>query len=328
MFTFAIGAERQEVTVHASALAGLSPSLNTLINGEMIEAKTRHVVWADVDMDTFIRLCEFAYFRDYTPPTFRLIDGHVADTIPTKVEKVGKKSSTMKEKKKSKVAEDIPLEVPEEVAAVDELEPVPDCPMEVESVPCTPPEGFYDDSVMPYKERSVWTGQLRDAFKESFVVPSLQDDGLDRTFTPPQNTGPEEDFAPVLLEQAQLYVLGDKYGIDSLCQLVLSKLHQTLRSFKLYETGVGGIVELVRFVYENTPPNYGKRLDGLRNLVTRYVVSVLGQIGEDECFQDLLAGGGPFVSDFWHIIWSAEETSAHNVGAWGFVGWAAKTSKK
>lgn len=66
-------------------------------------------------------------------------------------------------------------------------------------------------------------------------------------------------------------------------------------------------MEFVRFVYLNTPPNYGNRVDALRNLTARYVVSVLGQIGENEGFQELLEEGGAFVSDFWHIIWSVGE---------------------
>lgn len=102
-------------------------------------------------------------------------------------------------------------------------------------------------------------------------------------------------------------MLTDKYGIESLRQLVLCKLHQTLRNFKIYETGVGSIIEFVRFVYLNTPPNVGSQVDAMRNLVTRYVVSVLGQTGETKCIQELLEDGGPFVADFWRIIWSVEQ---------------------
>lgn len=105
-------------------------------------------------------------------------------------------------------------------------------------------------------------------------------------------------------------MLAEKYCIDSLCQLVLSKMYETLKSFKLYDTGLNGIIELVRFVYVNTPPNYGEKIDAMRSFVTRYVVSVLGQIGENECFRDILEEGGPFVRDFWHIIWGIEENSS------------------
>lgn len=135
-------------------------------------------------------------------------------------------------------------------------------------------------------------------------MPSLQSFDSDLTFTPSQNNRPCEDFTPVFLEQTKLYVIADMYGIERLRETVLFKLYQTLRNFKLYETGVSSIVGFLRFVYLNTPPNYNGKLDALRNLATRYIVSIVGQIGKNECFQELLEEGGPFVSDFWNIIWS------------------------
>jgi hypothetical protein len=294
LFTFTVGDNRKEVTVHSFALAGLSQPLNALINGEMIEAKTRHVDWSDVDEDTFARLCESAYFRNYTTPTFRLIDGKSPSTKATK------KAKEKRERKKNRLS----------FNWIDtSMEPAPEPEPEPEKAEpeARPYEDACDDREIPYKERSVWTGHLRDAFEQSLVVPNPQTTDLNYTFTPPENTGSWEDFTPVFLEQARLYVLADKYCIDSLCKLVLSKLHQTLKTFKLYDTGLNGIIELVRFVYMDPPPNYGEKIGGMRNLVTRYVVSVLGQIGENECFREILAEGGPFVSDFWHIIWGIEK---------------------
>lgn len=152
--------------------------------------------------------------------------------------------------------------------------------------------------------------QLRDKFTRNLVVPGTESNPLENTFIPPEITGSWEDFYPVFLEQAKLYVLADKYGIETLRQLVICKLYQKLSSFKLFDTGVGSIMEFVRLVYLNTPPNYGGRVDALRNLVTRYVVSVLGRIGENQFFQKLLEDGGPFVADFWRNIWSVEETTS------------------
>lgn len=306
LFTFIVGENKKEFTVHSFALAGLSQPLNALINGQMIEAKTRHVDWSHIDEDTFARLCEFAYFRNYTPPTFRLIDGK---SPPTK----GKRKTKPTKKRPNLKWNDISMEpVPE--PSVPEPEPEPESVPEPAAESETPLfEDAYDDREIPYKERSVWTGQLRDAFEQILVVPNAQTTNLNYSFTPPENTGSWEDFTPVFLEQARLYVLADTYCIDPLCQLVLSKLHQTLKSFKLYDTGLNGIIELVRFVYRNAPPNDGEKIDGMKNLVTRYVVSVLGQVGENECFRELLAEGGPFVSDFWNTIWGIEvKSSARN----------------
>jgi len=67
---FHVGPERTNFTMHAQPFAGLSQVLNTLINGDMVEAKTGVIDWKDVDEETFVRFCEFAYVQDYTPPRF------------------------------------------------------------------------------------------------------------------------------------------------------------------------------------------------------------------------------------------------------------------
>jgi hypothetical protein len=303
LFTFTVGEDRKEVTVHSYAFTGLSQPLNALINGNMIEAKTRHADWSEVDEDTFTRLCEFAYLRNYTPPTVRLIDGKSPSKKTKKAARKRKKNHP--NFNWTQTLTDPALEHEPGAPPEDEPEAAPEVEPEAPAS-----EDACDDQEIPYKERSVWTGQLRDKFERTLVIPNLQTTDLDYTFTPPQITGSWEDFTPVFLEQARLYVLADKYGIDSLCQLVLSKMYTTLESFKLYDTGLNGIIELVRFVYMNTPPNHGEKVDALRNLVIRYVISVLGQIGENESFREILEEGGPFVSDFWHIIWGVEESSS------------------
>jgi hypothetical protein len=128
LFTFIVGADK-EVTLHSAALAGLSQSLNALMDGEMIEAKTRRVDWSDVDVDTFTRLCEFAYLRDYTPPSSRLVNGKFSSP---------KVRETAKEKRKRKkrhpnVNWDDPI-------TQSELEPTPAPEPESEVPPAEAPE--------------------------------------------------------------------------------------------------------------------------------------------------------------------------------------------
>ncbi|EGE86478.2 hypothetical protein, variant [Blastomyces dermatitidis ATCC 18188] len=108
---------------------------------------------------------------------------------PTKV------TETAKEKKKrnnrrSNVNWDEPLEP--------ELE-APDEPPELESAS---EDNACNDPETPYKERSIWSGHLHDAFVRSLVILSPQSGNLGCTFTPPENTGPWEDFTPVFLKQA------------------------------------------------------------------------------------------------------------------------------
>ena len=59
-FTFGIGEDNVEVTVHAAVIAKQSPALDALINGPMKEAQTGVARLEDVQEDTFVRVCQFA----------------------------------------------------------------------------------------------------------------------------------------------------------------------------------------------------------------------------------------------------------------------------
>ncbi|XHG05824.1 hypothetical protein AWENTII_009038 [Aspergillus wentii] len=303
LFTFQIGPDKKEITVHSAPLARLSPTLDTLMNGRMNEAKSRHAHWSDVDEDTFIRLCEFAYNRDYTPPScveFTQDPPILQDTDMT----IRKKSASITRRKKWMMNYDDVPPAPD----WDEPEPVPE--PEPEPEPVAEGEVPVEDCQLPYTEKSIWTRHLHDAFKESILHPFPADESPTDTFRPRGNVSPKEDFTPVLLGHARLYVLADKYGIKLLQSLALNKLYHTLKSFKLYERSVGGIIEFVRFTYANTLGDvYG--IDDLRDLTRRYMVSVIGQLGGNKEFKELLGDGGDFVVDFWDVVWRDNGYSAH-----------------
>ncbi|KAH9206129.1 hypothetical protein DL95DRAFT_316139, partial [Leptodontidium sp. 2 PMI_412] len=69
-FVFIIGEVQAEFTVHAAIIAKQSKALDALINGSMKEAFARKAVFEDIEEDTFIRFCQFAYTGDYTTPDF------------------------------------------------------------------------------------------------------------------------------------------------------------------------------------------------------------------------------------------------------------------
>lgn len=78
-----------------------------------------------------------------------------------------------------------------------------------------------------------------------------------------------EDYSPVFLGHAQLYVFAEKQGIESLQTLTLHKLHATLCGYKLYKERYDNVIKLVKYTYQNTLTQ--KRMDRLRALVTKYV---------------------------------------------------------
>lgn len=83
------------------------------------------------------------------------------------------------------------------------------------------------------------------------------------------NESSSEDYDPVLLGHARHYVFAEKWGIQPLRNLVLQKLDATLREYKPYEARCGNVVELIRYIYKNTPSR--KRIDRLRELVTQWL---------------------------------------------------------
>lgn len=64
-----------------------------------------------------------------------------------------------------------------------------------------------------------------------------------------ENKDSLEDYTPVFLGHARLYIFAEERMIDDLKTLCLHKLHKTLMSFTLCEDRRTDIVELVRYAY-------------------------------------------------------------------------------
>ncbi|KAJ5614516.1 hypothetical protein N7528_008170 [Penicillium herquei] len=289
LVTFVIGAEKKEIRVHSYPIADLSQALNALINGEMLEATTGRVEWPDIDEDTFIRLCEFAYLRDYVAPSPSRFP-HVETSLdPNKPAPKRQASCPSPQAKR-------------QVMNFSQTKQQPGFSPSDKHVPISRPNATKIE--LPSRQLSIQTGDWKYIFSRNLVAPNQDTDSLGNTYLSPHNWNASQDFRPVFLGHVRLYLQADKYCIDSLRNLVLSKMFVTLETFKLFETGIAGITELVRFVYENTREDHEGSIDAMRNLVTRYVVSVVGQIEQTECFQNLLSEGGPFVTNFWKMIWS------------------------
>ena len=69
-FVFVVGENQAAFTVHAAIIAKQSKALDVLINGSMGEAFEGKAIFEDIEEDTFIRFCQFAYTGDYTTPDF------------------------------------------------------------------------------------------------------------------------------------------------------------------------------------------------------------------------------------------------------------------
>ena len=116
------------------------------------------------------------------------------------------------------------------------------------------------------------------------------------------NENLHEDIGDILIIHASLYALGEKWGLEELKTLTLSKLHGTLKRVPREEFDIQHIVKLTRFVYsdENTP-DWEDGIDRLRELVCYYNTTVVELSMKNSAFLALIEEGGPFVRDFWKI---------------------------
>ncbi len=83
------------------------------------------------------------------------------------------------------------------------------------------------------------------------------------------NHAANEDFIGVFLTHARLYVLAEKYWVESLKSLTLHKIHRTLMLFTPYGLRIGDVIKLIQSVYSDakTP-----EIDELGALVVLYTV--------------------------------------------------------
>ncbi|PYI20338.1 hypothetical protein BO99DRAFT_421706 [Aspergillus violaceofuscus CBS 115571] len=279
LFTFIVGKAKKEITVHSEALASLSPTLDKLINGEMIEAKTRRVDWSEVTEEaTFLRLCEYAYVRNYTPPSCA-----EREIVPSRMS-----VSRLPEQP----AEPEPLAESPDPGDAGVVDPVV-------AVKAAEPSDSFNKYVLPRSRKKRFLNMRHRVGFEKLVEEHWHDEvGREAKYAPQGNSHPREDFTTVFLGHAELYILADRYGIFLLKELVRHKLATTLTKFTLCQHNVIDLVELIRVLYQSTLPS-----DAMRNVLTSYVVSAVDQLGASTDFQKLSAEGGDFVLDFWQTFW-------------------------
>lgn len=294
-FTFFVSQEGKPIVVHAAAIAATSEQLDALINGGMKESEARCAKLEDVQVDDFIRFCEYAYCGDYTIPPWEDLP-----TEPSSVPGIHLQNNEddgwgpilQSKKKKHKKGRTVPPLgdlAPEEVP-----EPEPDF---VEAV--------YEECEPQYEIRIPSRTLLRTQFNSrNYLKGDGSKDTILRRFEPKANSAVEQNFTPVFLAHARLYCFAQLRLIAPLKALTLDKLHKTLMGFKLYTQRVGDIIELARCAYSNLDiPDRSDdgTLDDLRKLVVEYIVCEIDTIGKCNEFISYMEEGGEFVGDFWRM---------------------------
>lgn len=108
-----------------------------------------------------------------------------------------------------------------------------------------------------------------------------------------------------LVQHAKTYALAKMYLVPDLPEIALHKLHRCLVSFKVSETTVQEVIELVLFTYKNTE-DVGDMMSGtsdkLRDLVMAFVKDRSSTLIKHDSFSQMMGSGGPHTTDFFRLV--------------------------
>lgn len=267
-----------------------SAPLKVLMKGSMREAQNGFAELEDVDEQTFVRFCEYAYIGDYTAAQYEVLldssvtaeqnaclqdnvtaDSYLPSSEITPEEQRDFLAAKKRDKKKKAVMSDLNFDI--------------------SCVVCghTPALAITSSGKQ----------NLINDFQGRYYPVSIP------TSQPRRKSGECEDYTNLFLCHSRIYVFAEKYDIASLRMLALHKLHQMLKTFKVCGKRIGDIVNLVQYSYnnDNTRDNeVGQEIDSLRKLVIHYVACVFEIVARDNSFLSLMEEGGPFVRDLMNML--------------------------
>ncbi|MCJ1243637.1 hypothetical protein MMC30_000834 [Trapelia coarctata] len=284
------------MTIHTALVAVQSPTLRNLVSGSMEEARTGEVIWEDVGEETFALFAQFVYTGDYTPPSHVLETSETGQSLPGGAVDDRSEGEGIQGRYEihapdayalslqQRIGTDVLLgssspPIPRRTTVTrdgkrSQIQPV--SPWTMPRTPPPPPVSAFQSRTYPLQ------------------TPPIQ-------VSPRPNASPYEDYTPVFLGHARLYVFADKYDVESLKASVLNKLQRTLSIFVPFESRCGDIVELIRYVYGNTPTRQGG-VDALRELVSRYVAFEATGVAKSEACLELVEEDGSFARDLTMLL--------------------------
>jgi hypothetical protein len=237
-----------------------------MINGPMIEAQKGFAVLSNVDEGTFARFCKWAYCGFYSSaPVGKVLQSTTPEAEIVEV-----------------VQEPTPVEDSVSVGNVVEEDLWPPVPPLI---------------VIPTKEERL---------KESFVerhYPNHHEDIAPEV--PRANRDRSEDYTPVFLSHARIYVFAEMYEIQPLKALALSNLHAVLSIFTLWDECVLAVTELLGYVYANTIAKKsaeGEESEEMREMLKHYIGCEMHVLIRAEEFSELLKENGELLDDFLEMV--------------------------
>ena len=141
----------------------------------------------------------------------------------------------------------------------------------------------------------------KDILKESFYARKYETRIDTITISSPRpNEEPNENYTPVFLSHAHLYVFARKYDIPPLEALALENLHMTLDRFTLHPERTGDIVELLRYIYGSQ--EFPREAEEMREMLRGYIGFQMDVLLKDRDFRGLMKEEGELLDDFVEMV--------------------------
>lgn len=105
-----------------------------------------------------------------------------------------------------------------------------------------------------------------------------------------------QDYLPVFLSHAQLYVFADKYEIPDLGRLAARRLDEALGSFQFTSLCATDFAHLMQYIYDNTAEREDEA-DVLRSIVGIFIANNVKSLIDTESFVAIIENGKSLARD-------------------------------
>ncbi|KAF4217510.1 hypothetical protein CNMCM6457_004444 [Aspergillus fumigatiaffinis] len=280
-FTFLVGENRTPLTIHTAVVQMNSDPLYALINnGHMKESSTGNATLEDVEVETFIGFCEYAYTGAYVTPDRTLSQEDECRHLGPSIDEGEEPSFN-------------------NIICHTQDEPLLDAAATIADIP-DPWDTFIDGKRdKKKKKKNLWYSEPSDGPPPAQITVIYPYERLWEEFRPLKfGSEPAASSSdPDILFHAKLYVFATKYLIIPLRKQCLKSIHRDLCNFSLNRGSTSVIFELLNFTYMHTGRGEpgGKSL--LRDLVIHYAACEARTLADDENFAILLDSNGEMGSD-------------------------------
>lgn len=258
---------RYRKTILCESRVSPKTPFNLIDNGLMKESIEGHAVLEDVEEDTFIGFCEFAYLVPYKSPQ-RSERTHDAN-LRNSAEREGEQE----------VLRDEPETAVDDGHSQDiEAEPVLESEPVFEPKPVEP-----EDAAVQEWDAYMGNQHKYSIFRSDFTYKTTTNkpvvtyvqylyDGLWELFRQLWFAGKEASPSTILdlVSYRKLYVFATRYLIDSLWPQSLASLHRDLCELSLNKRNIPHVLDLLKYAYQESGRGEPEGGSSLRNLVIHY----------------------------------------------------------